>query len=104
MKAFIHLILKYLGFPACRFEYSISDSLVMTNHLMGFTHLIWDKILHYYFYPIMLNQYHSKISIIALILDLICNSDVSKDLQRNRSRSYSVIDLNSGADVDWCFP
>ena len=60
-----HLILKYNGFPTIEFEFPKNDKSDRNRiYLTWFGHLFWDKIEHYYFYPLMLadlkmNPYNS---------------------------------------------
>jgi len=52
-----HIILKYIGFPSIRFEYPNTDKSDRNIiYLNWFGHLFWDKIEHYYFYPLMLSD------------------------------------------------
>lgn len=52
-----HLKLRQEGFPGISFEFpNNSESNNNSFYLEWFCHLFWDKIAHYYFYPLMLNE------------------------------------------------
>jgi len=52
-----HLKLRQDGFPVISFEFpNNSESNNNLFYLEWFCHLFWDKIEHYYFYPLMLNE------------------------------------------------
>lgn len=74
-----HLMLKYLGFPHISFEFCKTDDDERNkNYLTWFAHLFWDKIEHYYFYPLIssdlnINPYNT---FATEIKDVICKGRI----------------------------